>query len=141
MLIFYQGNHYKPDMVGGRREGAGRPKGAKNRRTVAVEQAMQVVAEKLKQAVPDAFEGDGVAYMQSVYRDPSFPQELRLDAAAKAARFERPTLAAIAMQQPPRARLDLSVLTAGEQEQLLGLMQKLMGRRAGVAAINGEAIR
>jgi hypothetical protein len=48
-------------MRGGRREGAGRPKGAKNQRTVAVEQAMQVVAEKLKQAVPDAFEGDGVA--------------------------------------------------------------------------------
>lgn len=32
--------------------------------------------------------------MQSVYRDPSFPAELRLDAAAKAARFERPTLQA-----------------------------------------------
>jgi hypothetical protein len=56
----------------GRREGAGRPKGAKNQRTVAVEKAMQVVAEKLKQTVPQAFEGDGVAYMQSVYRDPSF---------------------------------------------------------------------
>ncbi len=95
-------------MRGGPREGAGRPKGAKNRRTVAVEHAMQVVAEKLKQAVPEAFEGDGVAHMQSVYRDPSFPQELRLDAAAKAARFERPTLAAIAVQQPPRARLDVS---------------------------------
>jgi hypothetical protein len=131
MLIFYQGNHYKRDMVGGRREGAGRPKGAKNQRTVAVEQAIQVVAEKLKQAVPDAFEGDGVAYMQSVYRDPSFSLELRLDAAAKAARFERPTLAAIAMQQtPPRTRLDLSVLTAGEQEQLLGLMQKAPLRTA-----------
>jgi hypothetical protein len=29
-----------------------------------------------------------------VYRDPSFPVELRVDAAAKAARFERPALAA-----------------------------------------------
>jgi hypothetical protein len=61
---------------------------------------MQILAEKLKQAVPDAFEGDGVAYMQSVYRNPSFSLELRLDAAAKAARL--PTLAAIAVQQPPR---------------------------------------
>jgi hypothetical protein len=91
--------------------------------------------------MPTAFDGDGVAYLQTMYRDPAVPQELRLDAAAKAARFERPTLAAIAMQQPPpRTRLDLSALTAGEQEQLLGLMQKLMGRRTGVAAINGEVI-
>jgi hypothetical protein len=69
--------------------------GAKNKRTVAVEQAMQIVAEKLKEAVPNAFEGDGVAFMQSIYRDPSFPVELRLDAASKAARFERPALGAI----------------------------------------------
>ncbi len=94
---------------------------------VAVEHAMEVVAEKLKQVVPDAFEGDGVAYMQSVYRDPAFSMELRLDAAAKAARFERPTLAAIAMQQPPRARLDVSALNAVEQGQLLGLLRKAMG--------------
>jgi len=33
--------------------------------------------------------------MQSVYRDPSFPVELRLDAASKAARFERPALGAV----------------------------------------------
>src|SRR6476661_3735635 len=100
-------------MRGGPREGAGRPTGARNRRTVAVERAMKVVAERLKQAVPDAFEGDGVAYLQTVYRDPHQPTELRMDAAAKAARFERPTLAAIAVQQPPR----LSVV---EQGQLLG---------------------
>ena len=101
---------------------------------------MQVVAEKLKQAVPEAFEGDGVAHMQSVYRDPSFPQELRLDAAAKAARFERPTLAAIAVQQPPRARLDVSALSTSERDQLLGLLRKVMGGRTGAAAINGEVI-
>ena len=129
VLIFYQNNHYNLCMRGGAREGAGRPKGARNQRTVAVERAMQVMAEKLKQAVPDAFEGDGVAYMQSVYRDPSFSHELRLDAAAKAARFERPTLAAVAVQQPPRARLDLSELTAGERDQLIGLLRKVMGAR------------
>src|SRR6476620_8783811 len=93
-LIFNQNNHYNLCMRGGPREGAGRPKGAKNQRIVAVEKAMRGVAEELKQAVPDTFEGDGVAYMRSVYRDPSFSHELRLDAAAKAARVERPTLAA-----------------------------------------------
>ena len=97
-------------MRGGRRQGAGRPKGSRNKRTVAVEQAMQVVAEKLKHSVPDAFEGDGVAFLQSVYRDPSFPVALRLDAAAKAARFERPMLAATA--------IDASLtITAAEAEE------------------------
>jgi hypothetical protein len=82
-------------MRGGSRNGAGRPMGANNKRTVAVEQAMQVVAEKLKEAMPGAFDGDGVAFMQSVYSDPSFPVELRLDATSKAARFERPALGAV----------------------------------------------
>ena|SRR5689334_11811252 len=96
-------------MRGGRREGAGRPLGAKNKRTAAIEQAMQVVAEKLKEAVPEAFDGDGVCFMQSVYRDPSFPVELRLDAASKAARFERPALAAtltrdVTLAASPEAR-------------------------------------
>jgi hypothetical protein len=123
--------------TGGRREGAGRPKGAKGQRTVAVEQAMRVVAEKLKQAVPDAFEGDGVAYMQSVYRDPSFSEELRLDAAAKAARFERPTLAAVAVQQQPRARVDLSALSPEERETLGKLLRRTMGM-ATTGAIDGR---
>jgi len=114
-------------MRGGRREGAGRPKGAKGKRTVAVEQAMQVMAEKLKQAVPEAFEGGGVAYMQPVYRDPSFSQELRLDAAAKAARFERPQLSAIAVQQQPKAHIDLSRLSMDEIKALVPLLRKAMG--------------
>jgi hypothetical protein len=98
---------------------------------------MQVMAEKLKQAVPDAFEGDGVAYMQSVYRDPSFSHELRLDATAKAARFERPTLAAVAVQQAPPPRIDVSVLTAVEQGQLLGLMRKVMSERPIAPVVSG----
>jgi len=38
-------------MRGGRREVAGRPKGAKGQRTVAVEQAMRVVSEEELQKV------------------------------------------------------------------------------------------
>ena len=98
---------------------------------------MQVVAEKLKQAVPGAFEGDAVALMQAIYRDPAFSMEQRLDAAAKAARFERPTLAAIAVQQPPRARLDVSVLSVVEQGQLLGLMRKVMSERPIAPVVSG----
>ena len=63
--------------------------------------------------------------------------EQRLDAAAKAARFERPTLAAIAVQQPLRARLDVSVLSVVEQGQLLGLMRKVMSERPIAPVVSG----
>ena len=65
-------------MRGGKREGAGRPSGARNKRTRAVEAAMEVVREKFEAAVPAAFEGDGVAFLQVVYRDPANPIEVRI---------------------------------------------------------------
>ena len=55
---------------------------------------MQVVAAKFKGEIPDAFDGDGVAYLQTVYRNPALPVGVRIDAAAKSARYERPALAA-----------------------------------------------
>jgi hypothetical protein len=54
----------------GRRVGAGRPRGAKNKRTREVEAALQEVATKFAEAAPDAFEGDGVAFLRTVYKDP-----------------------------------------------------------------------
>jgi hypothetical protein len=81
-------------MRGGQRYGAGRPRGAKNKRAAAVEAAMQVVAAKFRDEIPEAFDGDGVAYLQTVYRDPALPVDVRIDAAAKSARYERPALAA-----------------------------------------------
>jgi hypothetical protein len=80
-------------MRGGRREGAGRPRGATNKLTREVEAAMKAVAEEFAEAVPDAFAGDGVAFLQTVYKDPKLPLSIRMDAAGKAARFERPMLA------------------------------------------------
>jgi hypothetical protein len=68
------------------------------------------------------------------------PQELRLDAAAKAARFERPTLAAVAVQQTPRAHIDLSVLTPEEQKVMAEMLIKVM-RPSRPPAIDGVALR
>ena len=62
-------------------------------RTREVEAAMKAVADGFAEAVPDAFAGDGVAFLQTVYKDPKLPLSIRMDAAAKAARFERPMLA------------------------------------------------
>jgi hypothetical protein len=79
---------------GGRRAGAGRKPGTKSKRTREIEAAGAAVVAKIGEILPDAFEGDGVALLQVVYRDPSHPLALRLDAAYKAARYERPALAA-----------------------------------------------
>jgi hypothetical protein len=71
----------------------GRPKGAKNKRTAAREAAMKEMAAQIGKAVGDAFEGDALAYLISVYKDPLKPETLRIDAAKAAIRYERPALA------------------------------------------------
>jgi hypothetical protein len=121
-------------MRGGKREGAGRPLGAKNRRTAAVEAAMQSVAAKFLAEVPQAFDGDGVAYLQTVYRDPALPVDVRIDAAAKAARYERPALAATLTRDitaPPAAPdtvCDYSRLDVAELVQLRRLFAKALSK-------------
>ena len=82
-------------------------------RTREVEAAMKVVADEFAEAVPDAFAGDGVAFLQTVYKDPKLPLSTRLDAAAKAARFERPMLSATNM------RVIRSIEDLSEEELLL----------------------
>jgi hypothetical protein len=73
----------------------GRPPGAKNKRTVAVEAAAKVVAAAISESLPESFAGDAHALLMTVYKDPSQDMELRLDAAKAAIRYEKPALAAI----------------------------------------------
>ncbi|MGX7706326.1 hypothetical protein [Methylobacterium sp. Gmos1] len=73
----------------------GRPKGAKSRHTKEREAAVLAAAEAIADAIPEAFEGDAHAYLMAVYKDPRNPVEIRLDAAGKAIRFEKPALAAL----------------------------------------------
>ena len=118
-------------MAAGKKTG-GRTAGTPNRRTAAVEAAMQVVAAQFKEAVPAAFDGDGVCYLQTVYRDPAQPTELRMDAAAKAARFERPTLAAVFS----RDATPVPATQAAADERIRALLQKGLG---GAVTIDGVA--
>jgi hypothetical protein len=51
----------------------------------------------MTEALPDIapkFEGDALAFFQSVYADPKLPLETRIIAAARAVQFEKPALAA-----------------------------------------------
>jgi hypothetical protein len=73
----------------------GRPKGAKNKRTAERETAMKELAAQIGKAVGGAFEGDALAYLMSIYKDRSKPENLRVDAAKAAIRYERPALAPV----------------------------------------------
>jgi hypothetical protein len=79
----------------GERRG-GRKRGAKNKRTLAREQAQAETAVKIAAALgADAFDGDAHAFLMAVYKNPARPLELRLDAAKAAISFEKPRLASV----------------------------------------------
>src|SRR5262245_2424114 len=81
---------------GGKRRGAGRPKGGKNRNTIARQQLGRELAAQMQAALGvEAFPGDSVALLQLVYKDTRLPLELRFEAAKAAAPYERPRLASI----------------------------------------------
>jgi hypothetical protein len=56
----------------------GQPKGAKNKRIVEREAAMREMAATIEKAVEGAFEGDALAYLTSIYKDPAKPDNLRM---------------------------------------------------------------
>ena len=81
----------------------GRPKGAKNKRTVEREADMREMAARIGNAVGGAFEGDALAYLTSIYKDPAKPENVRMDAAKAAIRYERVALAPV--EQAPETDL------------------------------------
>lgn len=74
----------------------GRPKGAKNFKTAEHEALLAKAEERLKEVLPRyAFKGDAHMLLMSVYKDPNYPIDLRVDAAKAAIRYEKPALAAV----------------------------------------------
>ena len=61
--------------------------------TPEVEAATKEMAAQIQNVVGGAFEGDALAYLMSVYKDPSKPENVRIDAAKAAIRYERPAIA------------------------------------------------
>ena len=62
---------------------------------------MRDMAAQIEKAVDGAFEGDALAYLTSIYKDPTKPENVRIDAAKAAIRYERPALAAV--EQAPES--------------------------------------
>jgi hypothetical protein len=81
---------------GGNRDGSGRPKGAKNKRTAEREQEMEKAAERIAGILGEnAFEGDAHALLMAVYKDQAQPLKARLDAAIAAIGYEKPRLSSV----------------------------------------------
>lgn len=95
-----QGN-YKP--------GPGRPKGSKNKRTIALHEA----AQKAVASIDGAFDGDAHAFLQSVYRNPEVPLEVRILAASRALRVEKPSLSAVGAKISADERLEADLRANG----------------------------
>lgn len=80
----------KPKRKGNYKAGPGRPPGRKNNKTLALEEAARQAAA----GIDGAFEGDAHAFLQAVYRNPNVPLDIRIQAAGRALRVEKPALAA-----------------------------------------------
>jgi hypothetical protein len=95
------------------------------KRREAVRAVSQAVVAQFEIDHPDAFSGDSVDFMRCVYRNPTLPLDVRLDAAAKCARFERPTLVAAAIKDATPEVRD----PASRDARILALLERgLAGR-------------
>ncbi len=99
----------KPKRSGNYKPGPGRPAGRKNNRTLELEAALREATA----ALPEQFEGDAHAFLASVYKNPAFPIEVRIAAAGKALRVEKPALSS----------------TQGRLEVTLGMADRLKAAR------------
>lgn len=107
--------------VGGKRKGAGRPKGSTNKRIKRLRSEMRTVALAIRKVIPDSFDGDGHAIMVAIYKDPKMPAELRLDAAKAAARYEKPQLQAIEHTGPDRGPIKIETTTDDDRAKALAV--------------------
>jgi len=80
----------RPKRTGNYKAGPGRPPGRKNNRTLELEAA----ADRALEQIVGAFDGDAHAFLSWVYKNPQLPLEVRIMAAGRALRVEKPVLSA-----------------------------------------------
>lgn len=80
----------------GERRG-GRQKGTPNKKTVRRQEQLVSAMHKFMETDAGTFAGDAHALLMAIYKNPSCPLDLRMDAAKTAIRFEKPALASAAI--------------------------------------------
>lgn len=99
-------------MPGGKRAGAGRPRGRKNKRTEALEAAMAAASSDLPP------EMTALQLQQAVYRNSKFPMAVRLKASEAALPYESPRFSTIEhrgnQEHPLVAVIERRIIKAGE---------------------------
>ena len=113
----------KPKRRGNYKPGPGRPPGRKNNATLAMEEA----ARKAAATIDGAFDGDAHAFLTAVYRNPDVPLEVRIMAAGRALRVEKPVLSA------SHSQIDVNI---GLADRLEAARKRMAGRD--VVELDGE---
>ncbi len=124
-----------------RTSGQGRPKGARNKRTVETEARLAEAANAACAALPNAFQGDAHALLMLVYKNEDLDLSLRLDAAKAAIRYEKPALASLdsKVHAELNARvetetIDPADLTYEEREAMREIVSVVRRRREAAAS-------
>ena len=120
----------KPKRKGNYKAGPGRPPGRKNNATLAMEEA----ARKAAAGIDGAFEGDAHAFLQAVYRNPEVPLEIRIMAAGRALRVEKPVLSA------SQARMDVHINIGDRLEEARERARLAVARDGAGPMIEGSAV-
>lgn len=111
----------------GERRG-GRQKGTPNKNTMKHAADMAIVQRKVAAVLPRAFQGDALAFLVAIYKDPTQEASMRIDAARAALPYEKPRLAAV----EARVREDDHIPLA---ERL-----KAYARKDAIAASEGKVV-
>ena len=82
-------------MAGGKRIGAGRKKGSKNKAVLERQRVLQEAHERIVAVVGNVFEGDAHTLLMMVYKNLDLPYALRADAAKACLPYEKPRLATV----------------------------------------------
>ena len=107
-------------MRGGKREGAGRRKGSRNKRTAELQARIRATGL------------DPLAFMIAVTRNPKAPLELRFEAAKQAAPFCHPRLSAVEHTGTDGGPMTMEVKTYTDIEaaRLIGRLLQRVGAHA-----------
>lgn len=111
-------------MRGGKREGAGRKPGSKNKLTAERLAASQAAATAIEKAIPEAFTGDAHALLMMVYKNPAEPMPIRVDAAKAALKVEKPALQSIAAKTEGKLDVEVSVTDRERAKAIAALIAK-----------------